>query len=64
MNFGKRVNKINRGFVDLDGGNSRPGLFVPAAAGGRTPGGGVWTRRSLPPEGEGRGVGGEALVRA
>lgn len=41
MNFEYQVNKINRGFVYLDGASPRPGFFVPAAAGVRTPAGGV-----------------------
>lgn len=58
--------KQNRGFVYLDGSTSRPGLFVPAAAGGQQwPAGALLrARRSLPPGGgKGGGIGGDSLCQ-
>ena len=61
MNFKNQVNKINRGFVYLDGTWSRPGFFVPAVAGVRTPEGGVQDPAPPSPRSEGRAGGWEAL---
>lgn len=57
MNFKNQVNKINRGFVYLDGTWSRPGFFVPARGGGPHPRRG-WAGPGAPfPPGGGKGGG-------
>lgn len=63
MNFKKRVNKINRGFVDLDGGDSVQFFSSPPVAGVCTPKGCADPAHPFPRMGEGRGVGGESVSR-
>lgn len=58
MNLEHEVNKINEGFVDLGVGSYPRPFFVPAAAGAAKRSF-AQARRTLPPAGEGRGVGGD-----
>lgn len=63
MNLDKQVNKINR-FCLPGREQSRPGLFVPAAAEGlHCPEGNVRPRRPLPRMGKGGGKGRKTISR-